>query len=114
MALPTLNRNELIRANEYLAKNTITDYKDIPLSNRHAVTRLIEDAHRTQQRLYDELYINATTIRKITTLGRTKLYELIKKEEFPAAINSGNTRQIWTASAVRNWMQQQADSRGKK
>ena len=114
MALPTLKYNDRKNAEEWLSKNTVTHYRDIPSNIRHAVTKLIEDAHRTQQRLYDELYINATTIRKITTLGRTKLYELIKKEEFPAAINSGNTRQIWTASAVRNWMQQQAESRGKK
>ena len=114
MALPTLNYNERKRAEEWLSQNTVTHYKDIPFNISYAVTRLIEDAYRTQQRLYGELYINATTIRKITTLGRTKLYELIKKGEFPAAINSGSTRQIWTASAVRNWMQQQAESRGKK
>ncbi len=114
MALPTLKYNDRKNAEEWLSQNTVTHYRDIPSNIRHAVTKLIEDAHRTQQRLYDELYINATTIRKITTLGRTKLYELIKKEEFPAAINAGNTRKIWTASAVRNWMQQQAESRGKK
>ncbi len=114
MALPTLKYNDRKNAEEWLSQNTVTHYRDIPSNIRHAVTRLIEDAHRTQQRLYGELYINATTIRKITTLGRTKLYELIKKEEFPEAINSGNTKQIWTASTVRDWMQQQADSRGKK
>ena len=114
MALPTLNYNERKNAEEWLEQNTVTNYRDIPSNISHAVTKLIEDAHRTQQRLYDELYINTTTIRKITTIGRTKLYELIKKGEFPAAINSGNTRKIWTASAVRNWMQQQAESRGKK
>ena len=114
MALPTLNYNERKNAKEWLEQNTITNYRDIPSNISHAVTRLIEDAHRTQQQLYGELYINTTTIRKITTLGRTKLYELIKKDEFPAAINSGSTKKIWTASAVRNWMQQKADERGKK
>ena len=115
MALPMLNRNELISANEWLAKNTVTDYKDIPLSNRHAVTRLIEDAHRTQQRLHGELYIKSTEIRKITTIGRTKLYEMIKNEEFPKPINirddKDTTRKIWTASSVYNWMQQKAEER---
>ena len=116
MALPTLNYNERKSAEEWLSQNTVTHYRDIPSNIKNAVTRLIEDAHRTQQRLYGELYINTTTIRKITTLGRTKLYELIKKGEFPAAINinSGSTRKIWTASAVKNWMQQKADERGKK
>ena len=114
MALPTLNYNERKSAEEWLSQNTVTHYRDIPSNIKNAVTRLIEDAHRTQQRLHDELYINTTTIRKITTIGRTKLYELIKKGEFPAAINSGSTRKIWTASAVKNWMQQKADERGKK
>ena len=116
MALPTLNYNERKSAEEWLEQNTVTHYRNIPSNISHAVKKLIEDAHRTQQRLHDELYINATTIRKITTIGRTKLYELIKKSEFPAAINSGSgsTRQIWTASAVKNWMQQKADERGKK
>ena len=115
MALPMLNRNERISANEWLAKNTITDYKDIPLSNRHAVTRLIEDAHRTQQQLHGELYINSEKIRKITTIGRTKLYEMIINGEFPKPINmrddKDTTRKIWTASSVYNWMQQKAEER---
>ncbi|WP_419590152.1 helix-turn-helix transcriptional regulator [Thiolapillus sp.] len=115
MALPTLNRNELIRANEYLAKNTITDYKDIPLSNRDAVTRLIEEAQRTQQRLHGELYIKSAEIRKITTIGRTKLYEMTKNGEFPKPINmrddKDTTHKIWTASSVYNWMQQKAEER---
>ncbi|WP_419629385.1 helix-turn-helix transcriptional regulator [Thiolapillus sp.] len=115
MALPTLNRDEQIRANQWLAKNTVTDYKDIPLSNRHAVTRLIEDAHRTQQRLHGELYINSEKIRKITTIGRTKLYKMIIDGEFPKPINmrddKDTTRKIWTASSVYNWMQQKAEER---
>ena len=52
MPLPMLNRNELINANEWLAKNTVTNYKDIPRNIRHAAERLIEDALRTQQRLH--------------------------------------------------------------
>ncbi|WP_419622173.1 helix-turn-helix transcriptional regulator [Thiolapillus sp.] len=115
MALPMLNRNELIHANEWLAKNTITDYKDIPRNIRHAAERLIEDAHRTQQRLHGELYINSEKIRKITTIGRTKLYEMIIDGEFPKPINmrddKDTTRKIWTASSVYNWMQQKAEER---
>ena len=114
MALPSLSRQDTIWANIYLGENTITHYNDIPRNLKYAVTRIIEEAHRTQSRIHGELYINSQTIRKITTIRRTKLYEMIKKGEFPAAINSGSTRQIWTASAVRNWMQQQAESRGKK
>ena len=115
MALRMLNRNELIRANEWLAKNTVTDYKEIPSNSRNAAERLIEEAHRTQQRLHGELYINSEEIRKITTIGRTKLYEMIKNEEFPKPINmrddKDTTRKIWTASSVYNWMQQKAEER---
>ena len=115
MPLPMLNRDEQIRANQWLAKNTVTDYKDIPRNIRHAAERLIEDAHRTQQRLHEELYINSEKIRKITTIGRTKLYEMIKNEEFPKPINMENdkdtTRKIWTASSIYNWMQQKAEER---
>ena len=113
MALPTLKYNDRIRAEEWLKENTVTDYINIPRGVDHAVTRLIKDAYKTQQRLHGELYINSRMIREITTIGRTKLYEMIKKGEFPKAINPGCTRHIWTASAVRNWMQQQADDRGK-
>ena len=73
MALPMLNRDDRIRANQWLAKNTVTDYKDIPRNIRHAAERLIEEAQRTQQRLHGELYIKSEEIRKITTIGRTKL-----------------------------------------
>ena len=115
MALPMLNRNELINANEWLAKNTVTDYKDIPRNIRHAAERLIEEAQRTQQRLHGELYIKSEEIRKITTIGRTKLYEMIKNGEFPKPINmrddKDTTRKIWTASSVYNWMQQKAEER---
>ncbi|WP_419582249.1 helix-turn-helix transcriptional regulator [Thiolapillus sp.] len=115
MALPMLNRNELIHANEWLTKNTVTDYKDIPRNISHAAERLIEEAHRTQQRLHGELYINSEKIRKITTIGRTKLYEMTKNGEFPKPINmrddKDTTRKIWTASSVYNWMQQKAEER---
>ncbi len=115
MALPMLNRDEQIRASQWLAKNTVTDYKDIPRNIRYTAERLIEDAHRTQQRLHGELYINSEEIRKITTIGRTKLYEMIKNEEFPKPINmrddKDTTRKIWTASSVYNWMQQKAEER---
>ncbi|WP_419585865.1 helix-turn-helix transcriptional regulator [Thiolapillus sp.] len=115
MALPMLNRNELIRANEWLAKNTVTDYKDIPRNISHAAERLIEEAQRTQQRLHGELYIKSAEIRKITTIGRTKLYEMIKNGEFPKPINmrddKDTTHKIWTASSVYNWMQQKAEER---
>ncbi len=115
MPLPMLNKDEEIRANEWLAKNTVTDYKDIPRNIRYEAEKLIEDAHKTQKRLHGELYINSEEIRKITTIGRTKLYEMIKDGEFPKPINTKNdkdtTQKIWTASSIDNWMQQKAAER---
>ena len=115
MALPMLNRDDQIRANQWLAKNTVTDYKDIPRNIRYTAERLIEEAQRTQQRLHGELYIKSEEIRKITTIGRTKLYEMIKNGEFPKPINIKNdkdtTHKIWTASSVYNCMQQKAEER---
>lgn len=119
MALPSLSRQNTIWANIYLGENTITHYNDIPNNLHYAVTRIIEEAHRTQSRIHGELYINSETIRKITTIRRTKLYEMIKKGEFPAAINSGtrgdlkNPRGIWKASTLKTWMQEKADERNK-
>ncbi len=119
MALASLSRQDTIWANIYLEKNTITHYNDIPGNVSHAVRRIIEEAHRTQSRIHGELYINNETIRKITTIRRTKLYEMIKKGEFPAAINSGtrgdlkNPRGIWKASTLKTWMQKKAEERNK-
>ena len=115
MPLPMLNKDEEMRANEWLAKNTVADYKEIPKNIRNAAERLIEDAHRKQKQLHGELYINSEEIRKITTIGRTKLYEMIKNKEFPKPINIENekdtTRKIWTASSVYIWMKQKAAER---
>ena len=115
MALPMLGKEEEAQAHKWLAKNTVTDYKDIPRNIRYTAERLIEDAHKKQKQLHGELYINSEEIRKITTIGRTKLYEMIKNEEFPKPINIENekdtTRKIWTASSVYNWMQQKAAER---
>ena len=115
MALPMLEKEEEAQAHKWLAKNTVTDYKEIPMNIRYAAERLIEDAHRTQQRLHEEHYINSAEIRKITTIGRTKIYEMIKNGEFPKPINmrddKDTTRKIWTASSVQNWMQQKAAER---
>ena len=115
MALPTLEKEEEAQAHKWLAKNTVADYKEIPRNIRYAAKRLIEDAHRKQKQLHGELYINSEEIRKITTIGRTKLYEMIKNGKFPKPINIENekdtTRKIWTASSVHKWMQQKAEER---
>ena len=119
MALASLSGQDTIWANIYLSENTITHYNDIPGNISYAVRRIIEEAHRTQSRIHGELYINSETIRKITTIRRTKLYEMIKKGEFPAAINSGtrsdlkNPRAIWKASTLKTWMQEKAEERNK-
>ena len=47
----------------------------------------------------------------ITTLGRTKLYEMIKKGEFPKEDKQTGKEKYWKASSVYNWMQQKAKER---
>ena len=60
----------------------------------------------------EEQMLTITDIMKITTIKRTKLYELIKNEDFPKP-NTTSKRKIWTASTVKEWMQQKAEERSK-
>ncbi|WP_419593345.1 helix-turn-helix transcriptional regulator [Thiolapillus sp.] len=69
-----------------------------------------------------EKLLTTADIMKITTIGRTKLHKMEKTGEFPKADmqNRGFSnypaggQKHWRASTVRNWMQQKANSRGKK
>ncbi|WP_419590215.1 helix-turn-helix transcriptional regulator [Thiolapillus sp.] len=69
-----------------------------------------------------EQMLTTADIMKITTIGRTKLHKMEKTGEFPKAdtqVGAYSNRPAggqkhWRASTVRNWMQQQAESRGKK
>ncbi|WP_419594008.1 helix-turn-helix transcriptional regulator [Thiolapillus sp.] len=69
-----------------------------------------------------EKLLTTADIMKITTIGRTKLHKMEKTGEFPKAdtqVGACNNRTAggqkhWRASTVRNWMQQKANSRGKK
>ena len=56
-------------------------------------------------------YITTKIIMAITTLGRTKLYEMIKKEEFPKEDKQTGKEKYWKAESVYNWMQQKAAER---
>ncbi|WP_419639907.1 helix-turn-helix transcriptional regulator [Thiolapillus sp.] len=69
-----------------------------------------------------EKMLTTADIMKITTIGRTKLHKMEKTGEFPKADTQDRTfsnrpargKKHWRASTVRNWMQQKANSRGKK
>ncbi|WP_419649483.1 helix-turn-helix transcriptional regulator [Thiolapillus sp.] len=69
-----------------------------------------------------EKLLTTADIMKITTIGRTKLHKMEKTGEFPKADTQVETysnrpargQKHWRASTVRNWMQQKANSRGKK
>ncbi|WP_419628836.1 helix-turn-helix transcriptional regulator [Thiolapillus sp.] len=69
-----------------------------------------------------EKLLTTADIMKITTIGRTKLHKMEKTGEFPKADTQNRTcsnrpaerQKHWRASTVRNWMQQKANSRGKK
>ena len=56
-------------------------------------------------------YITTKIIMAITTLGRTKLYEMIKNGEFPKEDRQTGKEKYWKASSVYNWMQQKAKER---
>ena len=60
----------------------------------------------------EEHMLTITDIMKITTIKRTKLYDLIKNGDFPEP-NTTSKRKIWTASTIRKWMQQKAEERSK-
>ena len=60
----------------------------------------------------EERMLTITDIMKITTIKRTKLYDLIKNGDFPEP-NTTSKRKIWTASTIRKWMQQKAEERSK-
>ncbi|WP_419594101.1 helix-turn-helix transcriptional regulator [Thiolapillus sp.] len=69
-----------------------------------------------------EKLLTTADIMKITTIGRTKLHKMEKTGEFPKADTQNGAfsnrpakrQKHWRASTVRNWMQQKANSRGKK
>lgn len=47
-----------------------------------------------------------------TNLGRTKIYELIRKGEFPAPIKLGARTARWPAAVIDDWIQKKIDAQG--
>ena len=45
-----------------------------------------------------------------TNLGRTKIYDLIRKGEFPAPIKLGARTARWPAAAIDAWIQKKIDA----
>lgn len=45
-----------------------------------------------------------------TNLGRTKIYELIRKGEFPAPIKLGARTARWPAAVIDAWIQKKIDA----
>ena len=56
-------------------------------------------------------YITTKIIMAITTLGRTKLYEMIKNGEFPKEDRQKGKERYWRTSSVMKWMQKKAKER---
>lgn len=44
-------------------------------------------------------------------LGRTTIYDYVKKGEFPAPIKFGPRRSVWQQSEIQHWIEQQARDR---
>ena len=47
-----------------------------------------------------------------TNLGRTKIYDLIRKGDFPAPIKLGARTARWPAAAIDAWIQKKIDAQG--
>lgn len=45
------------------------------------------------------------SVQAITALGRTKIYDLIRKGEFPAPIKLGARTARWPAAVIDAWVQ---------
>ncbi len=43
-------------------------------------------------------------VSKVTSLGRSKLYEMIRSKEFPAGIRLSPARRAWRASLINRWI----------
>ncbi len=50
------------------------------------------------------------TVQAITALGRTKIYDLIRKGEFPAPIKLGARTARWHSSLIDAWLKAQIDA----
>lgn len=50
------------------------------------------------------------TVQAITALGRTKIYDLIRRGEFPAPIKLGARTARWPAAVIDAWLKDQIDA----
>jgi len=55
--------------------------------------------------MFDSL-LTESDVLKATTLGRTKLRELLKAGEFPPPRQVSTCRVAWTSSSVQSWIEQ--------
>lgn len=57
--------------------------------------------------------LKRTEVSKVTSLGKTSLYELMKAGEFPKPINIGARRVAWLQSDVENWITERLAQAGR-
>lgn len=53
-----------------------------------------------------ERLINLKEVQHLTSLSRSRLYQLIKQRDFPSPIKIGIRRVAWTKSEVTKWIEQ--------
>ncbi|RRW26502.1 helix-turn-helix transcriptional regulator [Ectopseudomonas oleovorans] len=58
-------------------------------------------------------YIRLPEVKKMTSLGTTKIYDLIKNGEFPAQVSLGGRTSAWIRGEVEAWAESRAASRGR-
>ena len=50
------------------------------------------------------------TVKQVTGLGRTSIYERMKNEEFPQSISLGGPMVAWVSTEVLAWVDQQIEA----
>ena len=49
-------------------------------------------------------FLKLSEVERVTTLRRSKIYELIKQGEFPAQIKVTASRSAWLQSEIEDWI----------
>jgi len=73
-------------------------------ATRRAVSKGYAMNAQAQQLQEPEIeYIRLDEVKKMTSLGTTKIYDLIKNGEFPAQVSLGGRAVAWVRHEVQQW-----------
>jgi excisionase family DNA binding protein len=60
--------------------------------------------------MIDERLLSISEVKRMTGVGKSKLYASIRNGEFPAPVHCGSSSR-WVLSEVRNWIEQRVAAR---